>query len=459
MRFSQRARAPLVRLGTALHPEGGKIDAGLKMAIDLAIHSLRRAAPGDGPVAVEEEDAYAFFKARAGYPVNPFNPEELAGYMRALDAAIGAEIVGQERMRRDLLHLFQDVIVGAKKDMGVIALLGPTGAGKSEAAKLLARHGFNNPRALLRIDMTEYRSHDASLNKLFGAVGGLVTSTERQGILCDWFDDPSQGKYGGVVLIDEAERGDPGVWERLMEFFDTGTFVGGDGRRRQARRHVVILTSNRGDKVLFPDSIVHWSDGQIAAYAERVEEKTLKRLFQMKLTGRDEFQIPTPVLNRIDRYTRRGAAAERAGRRDRAPACAKAHGRDRQRSRSRRSRSTRASRRGSPSIISPSPTARGRSSAASPSSSTRSRSACSPARSAPRAAGRSPSSSTPTTRPRARRAPLSTGRSRSRSSCRRPAYPIRCSTRISRARSPACAKSCRRRSGARTTPWSARATR
>ena len=73
---------------------------------------------------MEEEDAYAFFKARTGYPVNPFNPEELAGYMRALDAAIGAEIVGQERMRRDLLQLFQDVIVGSKKDMGVIALLG-----------------------------------------------------------------------------------------------------------------------------------------------------------------------------------------------------------------------------------------------------------------------------------------------------------------------------------------------
>ena len=127
---SARARRS-IRLGAALHPEGGKIDAGLKMAIDLAIHCLRRAEPGDGPVAVDEEDAYAFFKARTGYPVNPFNPEELAAYMQALDAAIGAEIVGQERMRRDLLHLFQDVIVGSKKDMGVIALLGPTGAGKS----------------------------------------------------------------------------------------------------------------------------------------------------------------------------------------------------------------------------------------------------------------------------------------------------------------------------------------
>ena len=88
-----------------------------------------------------------------------------------------------------------------------------------------------------------------------------------------------------------------------MEFFDTGTFVGGDGRRRQARRHVVIMTSNRGDKILFPDSIVHWSDAQLAAYADGIEEKTLKRLFQMKLTGRDESQIPTPVLNRVDRYT------------------------------------------------------------------------------------------------------------------------------------------------------------
>jgi ATP-dependent Clp protease ATP-binding subunit ClpA len=316
--FSPRAIAPLVKLGAALHPEGGKIDAGLNMAIDLAIHCLRRDSGRDAPdrpVAVEEEDAYAFFKARTGYPVNPFNPEELAAYLQALDAAIGAEIVGQERMRRDLLHVFQDVIVGAKKDMGVIALLGPTGAGKSQIAKLLAQHGFNNPRALLRIDMTEYRSHDSSLNKLFGAVGGLVTSNERQGILCDWFDDPSQGKFGGVVLIDEAERGDPGVWERLMEFFDTGAFVGGDGRRRQARRHVVILTSNRGDTILFPESIAHWSEAQLATYADRIEEKTLKRLFQMKLTGRDEFQIPTPALNRIDRYTvaaplRSGQAAE-----------------------------------------------------------------------------------------------------------------------------------------------------
>jgi ATP-dependent Clp protease ATP-binding subunit ClpA len=302
--FSPRVRKTLVKLGTALYPEGGKIDAGLKMAIDLAIHRLRLTENSEGgPIAVEEEDAYAFFKARTGYPVNPFNPEELSAYMRALDAAIGGEIVGQERMRRDLLQVFQDVIVGSKKDMGVIALLGPTGAGKSQIAKLLALHGFQNPRALLRIDMTEYRSQDSSLNKLFGAVGGLVTSTERQGILCDWFDDPSQGKYGGVVLIDEAERGDPGVWERLMEFFDTGTFMGGDGRRRQARRHVVILTSNRGDKILFPESIPHWSDGQLADYVGKIEEKTLKRLFQMKLSGRDEAQIPTPVLNRIDRYT------------------------------------------------------------------------------------------------------------------------------------------------------------
>ena len=250
MRFSPRARTPLVRLGTALHPEGGKIDAGLKMAIDLAIHSLRRAAHGDGPVAVEEEDAYAFFKARAGYPVNPFNPEELAGYMRALDAAIGAEIVGQERMRRDLLHLFQDVIVGAKKDMGVIALLGPTGAGKSrppscwrarlqQSARPPAHRHDRIPLARLEPEQAVRRGRRA----------GHLDRAARH--LCDWFDDPSQGKYGGVVLIDEAERGDPGVWERLMEFFDTGTFMGGDGRRRQARRHVVILTSNRGDKILF----------------------------------------------------------------------------------------------------------------------------------------------------------------------------------------------------------------
>ncbi len=300
VQFSDEAKRRFIAFGTILNPDGGKFDAAIKVAQDFAIWNQRNKKEK----ILSQENLFDFFKEKTGFPVDPFNRSELRQYLDSIQKTITAKLVGQPRMIQDALDIFRDIILGTKKEMGVLAIVGPSGTGKTELGKMIAKYGFNNPRSFLKIDATEYSGeNDGAFNKLFGAASGLVTSNKRVGILPEYFDDPSQGKYGGVLLIDEAERASPNFWERLMEFFEEGTFRGGDGKLRKARRHIVILTSNRGDKILFPEEMQKLEKSRVIDYANSVQESDIKKLFQIKTSGKDDFQIPVPVLNRIDRFT------------------------------------------------------------------------------------------------------------------------------------------------------------
>jgi len=318
VKFGDQVPEAIVRIAPTLLPEAGRFDATIKTLQDLAIRTVRErdgveipelqpgqaaAAEGEALSTIEVKEVYDFFTKRTGYPVNPYDSQAMLQYIEELRVKVSADIIDQPRMIQDVLRLYQSVMIGSKKGLGVSLLVGPTGSGKSELGMVLAKHGFKNPDAFLRIDANEYKTGGYSMNKLFGAEGGLVTSNTRSGILSDFFDDPAKGKYGGVILIDEGERAHPDFWERLMEFFDTGSFVGGDGKRRFARKHLVVITSNRGDKILFPDRASLWSENELNTRTNQISPKEIKDLFLRKISGGDEFSVPVPVLNRIDTYS------------------------------------------------------------------------------------------------------------------------------------------------------------
>ncbi|MBI1860071.1 MAG: AAA family ATPase [Deltaproteobacteria bacterium] len=310
VRFTEHALDAVMRVSPTLSPEAGRFTAAINALQGAAIAQLRRKAAGEelargdrDRLIIEDVDIYKYFTGITRYPVNPFDGAAMAAYMGGLKEKITQDIIDQPRMLDDVLGLFQSVMIGSKKGLGVAILVGPTGTGKSELGKSIAEHAFHNPAAFLRIDANEYKTGQHSMSKLFGAEDGLVGSNKRSGILCDYFDDPSAGKYGGVILIDEGERAHPDFWERLMEFLDNGNFVGGDGKRRFARKHIVIITSNRGDRILFPERANTWSTREIQQRVQEITPKFLKDLFIRKVSGKDDFSLPVPVLNRADLYT------------------------------------------------------------------------------------------------------------------------------------------------------------
>lgn len=299
VRFAEHTVATAVRVAPYLIPEAGRFDASIKTLQDLAIAHVR--ARRQEPIT--EADVYTFAQKRTGFPVNPHDSRAVSRYLAELKAALTGEIVNQPRMISDVIGLFQSVILGTRKGVGVGVLVGPTGTGKSELGKALARLAFKNPNAYLSIDANDYQSGTEALRKLLGAEAGLVGYDDSSGILPEFLDDPSRGKYGGVILIDEGERAHPKFWERLMEFLDTGSVVGGDGRRRNARRHLVLITSNRGDSILFPEKANLWTPREMEARIAGIRSVDLKNLFIRQISGRDNFSLPVPVLNRVDVFT------------------------------------------------------------------------------------------------------------------------------------------------------------
>ena len=118
--------------------------------------------------------------------------------------------------------------------------LGPTGVGKTELAKVLARYMFDSEDALIRIDMSEYMEK-FSVSRLVGAPPGYV-GYEEGGQLTE----KVRRKPYSIVLLDEIEKAHPDVFNILLQVFDDGQLTDGLGRRIDFKNTIIIMTSNVG---------------------------------------------------------------------------------------------------------------------------------------------------------------------------------------------------------------------
>jgi ATP-dependent Clp protease ATP-binding subunit ClpC len=165
--------------------------------------------------------------------------------------------------------------------------LGPTGVGKTELAKALARYMFDSEDALIRIDMSEYMEK-FSVSRLVGAPPGYV-GYEEGGQLTE----KVRRKPYSIVLLDEIEKAHPDVFNILLQVFDDGQLTDGLGRRVDFKNTIIIMTSNVGMRdVKAGGKIGFTTDESGDAYEnmKQTVEETMKRLFN------PEF------LNRIDEY-------------------------------------------------------------------------------------------------------------------------------------------------------------
>jgi ATP-dependent Clp protease ATP-binding subunit ClpC len=191
---------------------------------------------------VSEEDVAEVIGMMTGIPVNKIAEKEGKRLMSMADE-LQARVIGQDEAIGKLAKAIRRTRVGLKdpkKPIGSFIFLGPTGVGKTELTKELAKYLFDNDDALIRIDMSEYMEK-FSISRLVGAPPGYV-GYEEGGQLTE----KVRRKPYSVILLDEIEKAHPDVFNILLQVMDDGILTDGLGRKVDFRNTIIIMTSNIG---------------------------------------------------------------------------------------------------------------------------------------------------------------------------------------------------------------------
>ncbi len=193
---------------------------------------------------VDDEDIATVVAMMTGIPVNRVAQTESEKLLKMVDALKG-QIVGQDEAISKLTKAIRRTRAGLKNPMrpiGSFIFLGPTGVGKTELCKVLARYLFDSEDALIRIDMSEYMEK-FSVSRLVGAPPGYV-GYEEGGQLTE----KVRRKPYSVVLFDEIEKAHPDIFSILLQVLDDGVLTDSLGRRVDFKNTILIMTSNIGTK-------------------------------------------------------------------------------------------------------------------------------------------------------------------------------------------------------------------
>jgi ATP-dependent Clp protease ATP-binding subunit ClpB len=200
---------------------------------------------GSGALLKEEvdaEDVAEVVSRWTGIPVSRLLEGEVAKLVR-MEEALGGRVVGQREALEAVSRSVRRARAGLQdpaRPIGSFLFLGPTGVGKTETARALAEFLFDDEKALVRIDMSEYMEKHA-VSRLVGAPPGYV-GYEEGGQLTE----AVRRRPYAVVLFDEVEKAHPEVFNVLLQLLDDGRLTDGQGRTVDFRNAVVILTSNLG---------------------------------------------------------------------------------------------------------------------------------------------------------------------------------------------------------------------
>ncbi len=247
---------------------------------------------------VEEDDIAEVVSMMTGIPVSRVAQSEsrkLVGMTNDLSSVI----IGQNEAIAKVTKAIQRNRVGLKdpkKPIGTFIFLGPTGVGKTELAKSLARYIFDSDDALVRIDMSEYMEK-FSVSRLIGAPPGYV-GYEEGGQLTERV----RRKPYSVILLDEIEKAHPDVYNILLQVLDDGLLTDGLGRKVDFKNTLIIMTSNIGVRQLkdFGQGVGFKTSAREEAaetHSKSVIQNALKRTFSPEFLNRIDDVV---IFNSLD---------------------------------------------------------------------------------------------------------------------------------------------------------------
>lgn len=193
---------------------------------------------------VSEEDVALIVARWTNIPITKLLQSE-SEKLSLLEARLKQQVIGQDASLHKIAQAIRRSRAGLSeesKPTGSFLFLGPTGVGKTETAKALARELFNDEKAMVRIDMSEYQEPH-SIARLIGAPPGYV-GYEEGGQLTE----AVRRKPYAVILFDEIEKAHPNVFNTFLQVLDDGRLTDGRGRTVNFRNAILIMTSNLGSE-------------------------------------------------------------------------------------------------------------------------------------------------------------------------------------------------------------------
>ena len=250
-------------------------------------------------VDVTEEKVAEVVGMMTGIPVTKIAEEESAKLLKMAET-LRHEVVGQDEAIHQLSKAIRRARAGLKdpnRPIGSFIFLGPTGVGKTEMVKALARYLFDSEDAMIRIDMSEYMEK-FSVSRLVGAPPGYV-GYEEGGQLTE----KVRRKPYSVVLLDEIEKAHPDVFNILLQVLDDGILTDSLGRRVDFKNTIIVMTSNVGVRDIKAGGILGFTSSEEQDKYQQMKstiEESVKRLFNPEFLNRVDDMIVFRSLSKDD---------------------------------------------------------------------------------------------------------------------------------------------------------------
>jgi ATP-dependent Clp protease ATP-binding subunit ClpC len=255
---------------------------------------LLKAEDGDrrSPVSIGADDIAAVVARMTGVPVTKLLKPEVKR-LTSLEMVLRSHVVGQDDAIKKIARAVRRSRVGIsdhRRPIGSFLFLGPTGVGKTELVRTLAKEVFSREDALIKIDMSEFMERH-NVSRLTGTTAGYV-GYEEGGQLTEQV----RRKPYSVVLFDEIEKAHPEFFNILLQIMEDGTLTDGSGKKVDFSNTIIVMTSNIGAEKLTKEAakIGFKLEGEATSEEAEYEQKREEVLKELKDHFRPEF------LNRVD---------------------------------------------------------------------------------------------------------------------------------------------------------------
>ena len=245
--------------------------------------------------SVQADDIKLLISKLTGIPLSKIEEKESERLLK-IEEELKRHIIGQDQAITVIANALRRARAGLKdpnRPIGTFMFLGPTGVGKTELARVLAAFMFDDPDAMIRVDMSEYMEK-FSVSRLTGAPPGYVGYEEG-----GQFTEKVRRKPYSVILLDEIEKAHPDVFNVLLQVFEDGRLTDNVGRLVDFKNTIIIMTSNIGAKFIWQQKTLGFSKTGVEIDYDKMKSMVIsevKKLFNPEFINRvDELVVFNPL--------------------------------------------------------------------------------------------------------------------------------------------------------------------